>query len=405
MNQQENSANIKDYLLDKSPGEYVKAASPYQVLAQTASDFIVSRKKGRSEKVLAILISEGQFYFREKEMVEEVTPEKLQAFLRDLRGLSIKLDQVLWLRALDKDSIGRLMNVIQSPTYIEMIRAEVLSKEDIFTYHNWRVAYWEKNPELYKNVHESVKARQHLLQAGMEVAFEIEDRFGHDEARYFVEALGKSGIEQFNCSHDRYSYSEKAKGFFQLLDAPYNLELRRLIDYTFTDSYVQGITNINADFWQAYAKYLKMQFQTFGEIRDKHPKYLMAACHIAELNAGMMEHFSSDGDFAEFAAHVSGLAHEGEEYSIVVPSNAWLIAEDGIALNHCVGAAVGQVSSGGQHVLFLRNSGAKDKPLVTLRYMDGKITHAEGLYRRGLNAGERKFLDGWGKQKDIQIAA
>jgi hypothetical protein len=107
----------------------------------------------------------------------------------------------------------------------------------------------------------------------------------------------------------------------------------------------------------------------------------------------------------EYMAGVCELAHESKEYSIIVPSTAQQIAEDGITLNHCMASNAEQIASGNLHILFLRSSNAKEQPLVTLRFNDNSITGAEGLYRRGLNAGERKFLESWGKEKNVQIAA
>ena len=403
----EPTVNIKDYLLDKNPGDYVKEAGPYKVLLQTASDFIISRKKGRVDRELVILISEGLFYFKEKSKIEEVTHDRLQTFLRDLRGHCVTLDQVQWLPKLSKDGINRLIDVISNPTYVEMARANMLT-EDANSYQSWRMEYWNKNSALYESVHAAaIRIGSYHYQTCMDVAFEIYNRFGYDEAQYFAEALGKSNFEQFSCTFERYSYSNsnKLKGFFQLLDEPYNLDLHRLIDYTFIDSYAQGITKIGLEFWQAFEKYLKMQLQVFGEIRDKYPRYLMIAHDVATLNLNLVERIPSSEYFEELMAEVNGFAHEDEMYSIIVPVTAQQIAEEGIALSHCMGSDAERMASGDLYILFLRNSNAKEKPLVTLRYSNDKITGAEGLHRRGLTADERKFLEGWAKEKDVQIAA
>jgi len=241
----------------------------------------------------------------------------------------------------------------------------------------------------------------------MNATYEIEDRFGYNEALYFIEVLKKSCFDEFTFDYDRYSYRDdyKMRGFFQLLDEPYNLDLRRLIEYTFIDTYAQGITKISVEFWQAYEKYLKMQIQVFGEIRDKYPRYLMTAHDTTALNMSLLEHIPSNEDFTELTAEVQSLAHEDNEYSIVVPATARQIAEEGITLSHCLGSNVERITSGDHHILFLRNSNAKEQPLVTLRYNNDKITGAEGLHRRGLTANERNFLERWGKEKDVQIAA
>jgi len=404
------TVNIKDYLLAKKPDEHIQATSPYQVILQTSCDFIISRKKGRVEKELVILVSEDLFYFKEKEKIENVTPEKLQTFLRDLRGFYITLEQVLWMPTLSKDSINHLIDIISNPTYLAMARANVLTKDGYNAYDNWSANHWEKNSQLFEEVHVATRdIHSRYYRTCMDAAYEIETRFGYIEALYFVEMLKKSSFNQFTFDYNRYSYQylekNNMRGFFQLLDEPYNLELRALIDYTFIDSYAQGITKITVEFWQTYESYLKMQIQIFGEVRDKYPRYLMTAHDVTALNIGLLENMPSDDSFKELTTEVRSLAHEDKEYSIVVPATARQIAEEGIVLNHCLGANAGQIASGDLYILFLRNSDAKEQPLVTLRYNNDKITGAEGLHRRGLTTNERKFLEHWGKEKDVQIAA
>jgi len=311
---------------------------------------------------------------------------------------------------LSKDSISHLMGIISNPTYLAMARANVLTKDSYNSYDNWSANHWEKNSQLFEEVHSATRdINSCYYRTCIDAAYEIEARFGYIEALYFVEMLKKSSFNQFTFDYNRYSYQylekNNMRGFFQLLDEPYNLELRALIDYTFIDSYAQGITKITVEFWQTYESYLKMQIQIFGEVRDKYPRYLMTAHDTTALNIGLLENMPSDDNFKELTTEVRSLAHEDKEYSIVVPATARQIAEEGIVLNHCLGANAGQIASGDLHILFLRNSNAKEQPLVTLRYSNDKITAAEGLHRRRLTTNERKFLEHWGKEKDVQIAA
>jgi len=405
-NQGAQAVDIKDYLLDKIGGEFVKPAGLYKVLLQTDTDFIVTRKRARGEREMAVLISEGLFYFREKSKVEDITHDKLCTFLKDLGGDAIKLEQVAWLSALNSHSIQCVISVITNSTNAAMCRAGVLDSQMDFY---WCSNYWGQNKKLFTDVimaARSAGVSSYSSQALVATAFEIEKRYGVREALYFTEVLKTTAIEQYRASNNRYSHNNSStEGFFQLLDEPYNLELRDLIDYIFVDAFSQGIVKVDGDFWHTYEKYLRMQMQLFGEIRDKHPRYLMTAHNIIEQNVNLLEHISADKDFAELAAEVRGLEHEGKVYSIVAPATARQIAEDSIALGHCTGSHARRIASGDMHVLFMRSIKAKEQPLVTLRFCKEQITGAEGLHRRGLTADEREFLESWAKEKDVQIAA
>jgi hypothetical protein len=397
------AVDIKDYILVNKPSEYEKAASPYHVLLQTSSDFIVSRKKVKSERELVILISENLFYFREKGIVEEVTPGKLRTFLKDLRDDSIALDQVLWLPTLSLKYVERLINIITNDTHIAMCRANVLSDHGNLY---WATGYWNKNPQLYTEVHSSIgNFGPCSHRALMATVFEIEKRYGIDMALHFVDAFKRTGIEQYTSAANKYSYIDEMNGFFKLLNEPYGLNPRCLINYVFTDAFSQGITRIDTEFWKTYHEYMDIQIKAFGEIRDKYPKYLMIAHNIMTTNVNLLEQVPSSEGFTELTAEVQGLAHNDKVYSVVIPSSAEQIVQDGISLGHCLGANTKLTASGGLNVLFLRNSNAKDVPLVTLRFDNNRIIGAEGLNRRELTGDERGFLEDWGKKKNVQIAA
>ena len=257
------AVSINDYLLDNSPGVCARDASPYQVVLQTESDFIISRKRARTVKELVILVSKGLFYFKEKDKIEEVTYENLQKFLSGLRDERIKLEKVLWISALTKDSASYVFNIISSADYVAMASDNVLKEN-----HNlqWCINYWKKNAGLYGKVHASIGNVISNYHAVMNTAFEIESKHGLNEALYFVEVFSKTGIEGFSASNSRYSYCNEADGFFGLLEKPYCLDLRRLIDYALVDAFSQGLKMIGGDFWLTYKEYLDMQIKIFGII-------------------------------------------------------------------------------------------------------------------------------------------
>lgn len=162
---------------------------------------------------------------------------------------------------------------------------------------------------------------------------------------------------------------------------------------------MQGITDIDSNFWKMYADYLDMQIKIHGEILEKYPPYLKIAHDVMALNVGILD---GEAEFSEQPDAVTALAHKGKTYSIVVPESPQQIAEEGIALNHCLGA---NADKHGNHVIFMRKSKEPAQSLVTLLFADGRINNAAGLHRRNLNNDERKFLEEWGSKNGIEIAA
>jgi hypothetical protein len=417
-----NTVDIRDYLLDLNPGTINKAqsaADAFEVILQNNTDFIISRAMAKSARELVILISQGLFYFRDKKsgIVEDVTLDKLKAFIKGLGEENIKLSEVLWLPALGKDTIERLVNIISDEDIAEMCKHNVLAG---IKRPEWYKKYWKQNQKLFIKLHSIFPTiadnATNKYRSSLPVIFEIDKRFGYNEAMYFAETLLRTGVERYtsDIERQRYVYNNAygdyednldLKGFMQLLDEPYNLSLRRLIEYVFYDAYAQGIANIDNTFWKTYEDYLSMQIKIHGKIKEKYPKYLKTEHDVLALKINMMEVVAKCEDFAERSGEVKRLEHNGSIYSIVVPGTPQQIADEGINLSHCVGSYVDKIINGDCHILFLRKSHAPEESLVTLQLSSGRINQAEGLHRRKITAEERKFLLGWGKAKDVEIAA
>ena len=403
--------NIRDYFLDKDLSVYTKTTGSYEVVLQNNTDFIISRKTAKTDKELVILISQSLFYFKEVKSgnIEEITLSKLKAYLRDLKEDSIPLDQVLWLPELNKYTVERLDRIISNDVFVDMCRHNVLA--DISN-PSWYVRYWQQNEKLFMKLHSIFPTISdtcsNKYRAGLPIIFELDKRYGYNEAMFFAETLILSGVEQYNTYWDyrtgTYQIDAEANGFFKLLEEPYSLNLRRLIEYILYDAYSQGIARIDNPFWKTYEDCLLMQIKIFGKIKEKYPKSLKTEHDIMALKVNMAEVVEKCEDFADRSAEVSELAYTGKIYSIVVPDTPQQIADEGINLSHCVGSYVDRIINGDCHILFLRKTRTPDQSLVTLQLCKGRINQAEGNHRRRISEEELKFLQNWGQEKHIQIA-
>ena len=408
--------NIRDYFLDKAPAAYTKVSGTYEVVLQNNTDFIISRKTTKAERELVILISQGLFYFKDVKSgsIEEITSSGLKSYLRDLRNESISMEQVKWLPELNKETVERLDKIISNKVFADMCRHNVLS--DIQD-PSWYTGYWKQNEKLFIKLHSifpTISDKQtNKYRSSLPVIFEIDKRYGYNEAIYFAETLLLSGVDRYTSTLDRqwryqingiYTETEDMKGFLQLLEEPYGLNLRRLIEYIFFDAYSQGIANIEEQFWKTYQDYLSMQIKVFGKIKEKYPKCLKTEHDIVALKVNMTEIVAKCEDFAERSSEVAELAYKGKQYSIIVPETPQQLADEGINISHCVGGYVDRIINGDCHILFLRKTHCPDESLVTIQLCNGRVNQAEGSHRRRISAEERKFLLFWGQEKHIQIA-
>ena len=405
--------NIRDYFLDKDPKAYAIAASSYEVVLQNNTDFIITRKTSTTARELVILISQGLFYFKETRggAIEEITLSKLKSYFRDLKDDSIKLDQVLWLPELHKESIERLERVISSEAFVDMCKHNVL--EEIKD-PSWYEGYWKQNQKLFMKLFSIFPTitdnSTNKYRASLPIIFELDKRYGYNEAMFFAETLLKSGVDSYSSALER-SWNNRGfyedielKGFLQLLEEPHCLNLRRLIEYIFFDSYAQGINRIDSTFWKTYEDYLSMQIKIFGKVRVKYPRSLKTEHDIIALKVNIAEIVAKCENFEARSKEIEELEYDGTNYCIVVPNTPQQIADEGINLSHCVGGYIDRIINGDCHILFLRKTRTPDQSLVTLQLCSGRVNQAEGNHRRHITEEERKFLKKWGSEKHVQIA-
>lgn len=414
MNSTLSTVSIQDYILiagnEKDLG---KPANTYKVVLQNNTDFIVSRKTAKTERELVILISQGLFYFKEPKTgcIEDITLNKLKSYLRDLKEDDLPLAQVHWLPTLAKDSADRIYHIISDSTYVDMCRHNVL--RDVRD-PEWYSAYWEQNRKLFIKLHSIFPTITDRIngkyRSSFPIIFELDKRFGYNEAIHFAEQLVLSGVEHYASGESRYNHvyndfdTLDCTGFLKLLDEPYNLSLRRLIDYVLFDLYSQGIAQIDSRLWKEYEDYLQMQIQIFGKIREKFPKHLKTEHDIMTLKINAVKAIEKCADFELRTDEVRELSYEGKTYSIVVPIHPQEIADEGVNLSHCVGSYVDRIINGQCHILFLRKKRTPDQSLVTLQLCNNRVNQAEGFKRRRITEEERKFLKLWGRDKHIEIA-
>ena len=404
----ESKSLLQNYIID------VEAAKPktsnYEVVLQNNTDFIIRRTTVKLVQELVVLVSKGIYYIKnvKSDTVEPLSESNLRNFLRSLQDGVISLDQVRWLPHLFKESADRIFRVVTDNKFADMCRHNVMEN---FSDPGWFYPYWDQNSKLFIRLSRLFTTlndgKQGKYQNSIPLIYELERRFGANEAVYFAEQLVRSGIQSFDGS-GRYNYLDSpghdTEGFTKLLDGGFNLNLRRLIDYVLFDLYRQGYAKINHTFWTEYYDYLKMQVDFYGKIKEKYPESFKTAHDVIALKVNMAKQAAVCKDFSDRAGEVEHLAYEGSRYCIVVPSQPKELADEGINLSHCVGDYISRVAAGECHILFLRRKHTPDQSLVTLQLSGQSICQAQGMNRRSITSDERRFLCSWGRENNIQIA-
>lgn len=400
------AVSLKDYIINLD-GAQRKPTVTYEVVLQNNTDFILRRQTQKIRRELVILVSQGLYYIRDCKSgaIDPVTNANLRSFLRDLKDSFISLQQVTWLGAVFKESADFITTVIEDETLSDMCRHNVpISPEE----PKKHVRYWEQNKRLFTRVAQLFPAQgtaSGKYQNCIPVIFWIEEHYGANEAMYFAEQLVRSGVRdiRFDSSY-QYNAGYEVSNFSKIMESEYNINLRRFIDYLCFDLYRQGYGEVNGQFFREYMDYLSMQKNFYGKVKEKYPEHFKTAHDVMSLKVNLASAAEQCQNFAEQAEQVKDLEYSAQGYCVVVPTEPRELADEGINLSHCVGDYIDRVASGECHILFLRRRSAPGQSLVTLQLCGQCICQAQGMNRRSITQEERKFLNHWGRAKQINIA-
>lgn len=399
------AVSLKDYIINLD-GAQRKPTVTYEVVLQNNTDFILRRQTQKIRRELVILVSQGLYYIRDCKSgaIDPVTNANLRSFLRDLKDSFISLQQVTWLGAVFKESADFITTVIEDETLSDMCRHNVpISPEE----PKKHVRYWEQNKRLFTRVAQLFPAQgtaSGKYQNCIPVIFWIEEHYGANEAMYFAEQLVRSGVRdiRFDSSY-QYNAGYEVSNFSKIMESEYNINLRRFIDYLCFDLYRQGYGEVNGQFFREYMDYLSMQKNFYGKVKEKYPEHFKTAHDVMSLKVNLASAAEQCQNFAEQAEQVKDLEYSAQGYCVVVPTEPRELADEGINLSHCVGDYIDRVASGECHILFLRRRSAPEQSLVTLQLCGQSICQAQGVNRRSITQEERKFLNYWGREKQINI--
>lgn len=404
------AVTIKDYIIDID-STAAKSSTAYEVVLENNTDFIIKRWTRTTERELVILVSKGLYYIKDCKSgtVDALTESSLNSFLRDLKDNFIQLHQVHWLTMIFRESVELIMKVITDEQLTDMCRHNVL----VNMYDpSWYTPFWEQNSKLFTRLYRLFPnmADKRKYQTSIPVIFWIEDQYGANEAMYFAEKLVQSGISQLNFNNNYSCYRNEVGPprdpgmFVKVMLSPYNINLRRFIDYILFDLYAQGYSVVEKNFFVEYLDYLRMQVDFYGKIKEKYPAHFKTQHDVIALKVNQAKLAAKCENFVEQNEAIQDLTYSGKGYCIVIPSKPEELADEGINLSHCVGDYIDRVANGECHILFLRRRAEPDRSLVTLQLSGRRICQAQGMNRRPITGQERKFLEHWGREKDIQIA-
>jgi len=148
---------------------------------------------------------------------------------------------------------------------------------------------------------------------------------------------------------------------------------------------------------------IPLKFKDKGEIVVAHNNVVDLYNMIEEENQRELY----EDRFAKVKKNLDKFEYHGEVYSVIPPKDVVDIANEGIALHHCVKSYIDAVVMGDTIILFVRKRCELDKPFFTLEVRDKKIRQCHGFANcntdkeEGLNV----FLKEFCKEKNVKYSS
>lgn len=220
-------------------------------------------------------------------------------------------------------------------------------------------------------------------------------------------------IKEYNSilTHDKNTY-EKAR-LLDILDT-YNINIDKFMQYLkqlqfeYTD--IQWIVYnykdyLDAEYFLRDNKMRKMNKYPSNLVQMHHNRTeVMKTIEEEKRKLKEKEYRERDKKIYKSYKHLE-YAPKKSEYCIVVPDSADDVIEEGNSLNHCVGGYIDNISQEKTFIVFMRKQEEKDKSFITVEIKNNKLRTALGMLNRKLEDDERRFLERFAKDKDLEYTA
>ncbi len=148
-----------------------------------------------------------------------------------------------------------------------------------------------------------------------------------------------------------------------------------------------------------YRAYLELCAKLDSAAKSKSvlfPKNLKKAHDRAAKQLKLQKDELARRNFEEAYRRITGrLDFTQDGLKIVYPKSLKALAEEGSALQHCVGGYGDRIANRECIVLFLRRCSDPEKPFYTIEVRDGHITQLRGLQNCAATPEVQRFAEAW----------
>ena len=460
---------IQDYILEVAEPEQEMQAAPttrkrpevsYEIIAKTNTDVVIKRSTSKTESVLAIIPSKGQYYVTGGDgQAVSLTSESMTKFFSKMdEPLAVGLD---WLSAIEKGKafaeqflkfVEKYRSAITAglidPAFFERTAERYYHDEpDLIILYDLapKLALYLKEKKASTEFHAPiVNGVYSTIQPFACGAFEkytgnrkIPDSlaylypmmllFGLDKVKMYVDKMVERDIN-FGCSLRNFTY---------LIETLYQKDRVLFINgtdhlradkeaITFHYSEIAKLRNdehMNADAFISYCLSYQsegyrdldnffsqlrddwnMQRMVYGKIRDKYPQNMSSHHDRLSLKCAMIAGENDENSFAKQYEKAAEKEWADDSYIITPPKNTGEMVDEAIQQSNCLRSYIGKVIEGNCFIYFLRHKKAPNISLITIEVRGDMIIQVKGKFNRHPNTEQTKTVRKWADAKGLICA-
>lgn len=406
------SIKLKDFILENipeadkcEPKKRNKTEYCFTLEYENDSDFILKKSSPRSEKLLVVLVSQGQIYIKDikANTIEKVTDLKQIRKFRQGMSDTPRFEKLQWkpfdayheyehfkLLFRDLDTCKELMNRKLNPFKDELLFRQYRSNPEYFDkkYSNLKTVQLV-SPDCkiskYDNLLENL--------ANANITYNnVKDNLN------IIRDMGETSFLVFfnNWHVDRIfnEYRCDFKAFLTWLVYTVKNRNRLSLEYSYgSKQFCVG----------DYMDYLRMQQQMYGRIKEKYPENWLTEEHILTAKYNDWKKIKDNQKFELNQEKLIEKAYENDYFKVVVPLVNTDILDEADQQKHCVASYVDSIVRGDTNIVFVREKHDLETALLTVEIRNNAICQVRGFQNRMYNKVEYDFLKEWADATGLHL--
>lgn len=408
---------IKDYLIEfnaeaknmKVNRANEKKLAKLEIEEENEIDLILRRTTSSTDKRLAIIVSQNQFYIQNLK-TEEITlvenRDILDKFMSNTDITTVKFKKLQWARSFEKNKtfIDEVVKIIKNERVREFYRYGIFDSLSIAGNE-----LFNKDKKLFKYLYNLKKAKVitgHEFNDLCPIVNIINEMINHNNAIYFIDTFVEAKSLNPILDIRYYGGYDATTIYLCNLVNNNNCDFKTLINYIFIELPKQGLYKPMTAFRDYYKDYVDMCTGLYGKVKNKYPKNLITEHDKVAMIQTINYKFNKELMIFNGAKRNKELEYSNDKFFIRIVDNSADLIDGALELHNCLATYITRVAKGTSIILFMCEKSNPDGYYMAIEIDSARaIIQAKKEWNKTIrqNSEEYNFIEEWAKAKKLSI--